>query len=140
MLSIALRIVDAGGHYVLNVKGKYCTLRDGIEQFFAEFLDGKIPTVPVRRRHSTSKGHGRRESGWHYVRSVPRGLPDGDRWPGLTAIGMVIRNTERDDKECISVRSSIVSRKMPVTKFAAIVKGHWAIEIELHTATGWNVP
>jgi len=99
-----------------------------------------MPTVPVRRRHSTNKGHGRRESRWHYVRSVPRGLPDGDRWPGLTAIGVVIRNTERDDKECISVRYSMVSRKMPVTKFAAIVKGHWAIEIELHTATGWNVP
>ena len=40
---IARRIVDAGGHYVLNVKGNRRTLRDGIETFFAEFLDGKMP-------------------------------------------------------------------------------------------------
>jgi len=80
----------------------------------------------------TNKGHGRRESRWHYVCSVPRGLPDSDRWPGLKAIGMVISNTERDGKECISVRYYILSRKMPVKRFAAIVKGHWAIENELH--------
>lgn len=45
---------------------------------------------------------------------------------------MVISNTERGGKECVSIRSSIMTRKMPVKKFAAIVKGHWAIENELH--------
>ena len=64
--------------------------------------------------------------------SVPRGLPDSDRWPGLKAIGMVIRNTKRVGKECISVRSSIVNRKMLVKTCVAIVKGPWAIENELH--------
>jgi predicted transposase YbfD/YdcC len=77
-------------------------------------------------------GHGRRESRWHYVCGVPRGLPDSDRWPGLKAIGMVISNTERDGKECVSIRYYIMTRKMPCKKFAAIVKGHWAIENELH--------
>ena len=129
---IARRIIGAGGHYVLNVKGNQGTLRDGIETFFAEFLDGKMPTVPVRQRHSTNKGHGRRESRWHYVCSVPRGLPDRDRWPGLKAIGMVISNTERDGKTCVDVRYYILSKKMTVKRFAAIVKGHWAIENELH--------
>ena len=129
---IARRIVDAGGHYVLNVKGNQGALRDGIETFFAEFLDGKMPTVPVRHRHSTNKGHGRKESRWHYVCSVPRGLPDSDRWPGLKAIGMIISSIEREGKECVSVRYYIMTRKMPVKTFAAIVKGHWAIENELH--------
>jgi predicted transposase YbfD/YdcC len=129
---IARRIVDAGGHYVLNVKGNQGTLRDGIETFFAEYLDGQMPTVPVRQRHSTNTGHGRRESRWHYVCGVPRDLPDRDRWPGLKAIGMVISNTERDGKECVSIRYYIMTKKMPVKKFAAIVKGHWAIENELH--------
>jgi predicted transposase YbfD/YdcC len=45
---------------------------------------------------------------------------------------MVISNTERDGKECVSIRDDIMTRKMPVKKFAAIVKGHWAIENELH--------
>ena len=129
---IARRIVDAGGHYVLNVKGNQGALRDGIKTFFAEILDGKMPTVPVRHRRSTNKGHGRKESRWHYVCSVPRGLPDSDRWPGLKAIGMVISNIEREGKVFVSVRYYIMTRKMPVKTFAAIVKGHWAIENELH--------
>jgi len=129
---IARRIVAAKGHYVLNVKGNQGTLRDGIETFFAEYLDGQMPSAPIRAAHSTSNGHGRKESRWHYVCSVPRGLPDRDRWPGLKAIGMVISNIERDGKVCVDVRYYILSRKMPVKKFAAIVKGHWAIENELH--------
>ncbi len=45
---------------------------------------------------------------------------------------MVIRSTERDGKGCVSIRCSIMTRKMPVKRFAAIVKGHRAIENELH--------
>ncbi len=93
---IARRIIDAGGHYVLNVKGNQGRLRDGIEEFFAEFLD------------------------------------DRERWPGLEAIGMVISNTIRDRKECVDIRYYILSKKLAVKTFAAIVKGHWAIENELH--------
>jgi predicted transposase YbfD/YdcC len=45
---------------------------------------------------------------------------------------MIISNIEREGKECVSVRYYIMTRKMPVKTFAAIVKGHWAIENELH--------
>jgi hypothetical protein len=102
-------------------KGNQGTLRDGIETFFAEYADGEAPTSPVRKRRSTSKGHGRREERWHYVSSVPRNLPDQDRWPGLKAIGMAISNVERDGKTCVDVRYYILSKKMPVQKFASIV-------------------
>ena len=129
---IARRIIDAGGHYVLNVKGNQGRLRDGIEELFAEFLDGQEPSVPVRQRHSTTSGHGRKEARWHYVCPVPRDLPDRERWPGLEAIGMVISNTIRDRKECVDIRYYILSKKLAVKTFAAIVKGHWAIENELH--------
>jgi predicted transposase YbfD/YdcC len=129
---IARRIIDGGGHYVLNVKGNQGRLRDGIEEFFAEFLDGNRPSVPVHQQHSTNSGHGRKEARWHYVCPVPRDLPDRQRWPGLKAIGMVISNTIRDGKECVDIRSYILSKKLAVKKFAAIVKGHWAIENELH--------
>jgi len=45
---------------------------------------------------------------------------------------MVISNTERDDKECVTILYYLLSRKMPVKKVAVIVKSHWAIENELH--------
>lgn len=129
---IARRIIDAGGHYVLNVKGNQGRLRDGIEEFFADFLEDNQPPVPVQQQHSTNSGHGRKEARWHYVCPVPRDLPDRDRWPGLKAIGMVISNTIRDGKECVDIRYYILSKRLAVKKFAAIVKGHWAIENELH--------
>jgi len=59
---IARRIVDAGGHYVLNLKGNQGRLRDGIEEFVAEFLDGNQPSPPVQQQHSTNSGHGRKEA------------------------------------------------------------------------------
>ena len=72
---IARRIVDARGHFVFSVKGNQGALRDGIETFFAEFLDGKIPTVPVRRWHITVKGHGRRELRCHSFAAYRAGCP-----------------------------------------------------------------
>jgi len=129
---IARRIVDAGGHYVLNVKGNQGRLRNGIEDFFAEFLDGNQPSTQVRQRHTANKAHGRKESRWHFVCPVPHVLPDRDRWPGLKAIGMVVSNTIRDGQECVNTRYYILSKKLTAKKFAAVVKGHWAIENELH--------
>ena len=35
-------------------------------------------------------------------------------------------------KECVSVSYYIMARKIHVKTFAALVKGHWAIEHELH--------
>ncbi len=42
-------------------------------------------------------GHGREESRYYFVCAVPE-LPDGHRWPKLTAIGMAISDTLRDGK------------------------------------------
>lgn len=45
---------------------------------------------------------------------------------------MVISNTIRDSQECVNIGYYILSRKLTAKKFAAVVKGHWAIENRLH--------
>jgi hypothetical protein len=80
---IARRIVDAGGHYVLDVNGNQGTMRDGIKKVFAEHLNGQMPTMLVRQRHSSNTGLGRRGSRWHYACGVPRALPVHDRQGSL---------------------------------------------------------
>ena len=129
---IAQQITDLGGDYVLNVKGKQRTLRDGIEQVFADFLDDNPSERPVRMCHEKRKAHGRQESRWCYVGEVPKTLPGRERWPGLKAIGMVISNTTRDEKECADIRYYILSKKLSAKKFAKVVASHWAIENQLH--------
>ena len=78
---ITQKIIDLGGDYVLNVKGNQRTLRDGIEQVFADFLDDNPSERPVRMCHEKRKAHGRQESRWCYVGEVPKTLPGRERWP-----------------------------------------------------------
>jgi len=129
---IAKKIIDRGGHYVLNVKGNQPTLRDGVEQVFSDFLEGSPPKQPVRSSSITRKAHGRKESRRYYVCPVPHNLPDRERWPKLKAIGMVISNTERDGNDCGDIRYYILSKVLPAKKFAAVVASHWSIENNLH--------
>lgn len=129
---IAQKIVDGGGTYILNVKGNQPTLRTGIEQLFAEFLDDTPPPHPVKTCSSERRAHGRDESRWCYVCTAPKNLPDRDRWPNLKALGMVISNTVREGKDCIDVRYYILSRLLSAEKFAAAVASHWSIENQLH--------
>ena len=83
---IAKKIIDRGGHYVLNVKGNQPTLRDGVEQVFSDFLEGSPPKQTVRSSSTTRKAHGSKESRRYYVCPVPQNLPDRERWPSLKAI------------------------------------------------------
>ena len=127
---IARRIVDAGGHYVLNVKGNQGTLRDGIEKFFAEYLDGQMPTVPVRQKHSTSMGHGRRESRWHYVCGVPRDLPDRDRWPGLSEpVRDWLRGLAREDRKAVGedIKTAQFGWPMGMPLIRKLAGGLWEV-------------
>ncbi len=129
---IAQKIIDGGGDYILNVKANQPTLRNGIEQFFASYLDDMPTPRPVQTWSSKRRAHGRDESRWCYVSGLPDDLPDRDRWTHLKAIGMVISNTTRDGKDCIDVRYYILSKRLSAEKFAAAVASHWAIENQLH--------
>lgn len=129
---IAQKIIDVGDHYALNVKRNQPTLRDGVEPVFSDFLEGSLPSQPVRRYSTACKAHGRKESRGCYVCPPTGNFPDRDRWPKRKAIGTVISNTERDDKDCVDVRSTILSKVLPAKKFAALVVSHWAIVNNIH--------
>ena len=63
---------------------------------------------------------------------VPDHLPDGSRWPGLKAIGLVVSTTIRAGEECNEVRYYILSKYLAARGFASAVRGHWGIENRLH--------
>ncbi len=86
----------------------------------------------VSRWQTYEEGHGREETRWYYVCSVPRDLPDRKRWPQLAAIGWTISDTMRDGKRCYEMRYYIMSRKLSAKEFAAAVRAHWSIQNNLH--------
>lgn len=129
---IAQAIVDAGGDYVLSLKGNQPTLHAAVSDFFVDHLEDDFARVKVSRHRSTEKAHGRETIRDYYVCAVPDDLPDRRRWPQLAALGVAIHETLRGDKYSTEVRYYILSRKLSARNFAAAVRGHWSIENQLH--------
>ena len=129
---IAGAIVAAGADYVLAAKDNQPTLCEGIRDFFADHVDDDFTRVQVSRHETDEQGHGRDETRSYFVCPVPDDLPDRHRWPKLKAIGMAISDTLRGDKVSLEVRYYILSKNMSARRFAAAVRGHWAIENRLH--------
>jgi predicted transposase YbfD/YdcC len=129
---IAEKVLAAGADYCLAVKGNQPTLHQGIVKFFDEHLEDDFAQVSVRRHKTKEKGHGREETRHYFVCPVPKDLPDRARWSGLKAIGIVISSTQRNGKDCGDVRYYILSKYLAAKRFAAAVRGHWAIENRLH--------
>jgi predicted transposase YbfD/YdcC len=129
---IAQTIVDAGGDYVLAVKGNQPTLHAGIADFFQEHLQDDFARVKVSRHETTESGHGRQEHRCYFVCPAPEDLPDAKRWPHLKAIGLALTEVTRNGQTQGEVRYYILSQKLAVKKFAAAVRGHWSIENSLH--------
>jgi predicted transposase YbfD/YdcC/predicted DNA-binding protein (UPF0251 family) len=130
--AIAQAILDAGANYVLAVKENQPTLYEGISWFFHTKRESGFARTNVSCHRTQDKGHGREEARTYYVCEVPRDLPDGKRWPKLTAIGCAVSNTVRGGKHTSELRYYILSKKLTGRQFAAAVRKHWSIENQLH--------
>ena len=130
---IAKRIIAAKGDYVLAVKDNQPKLHEAIKKVFSDARQADLLKLPHREHETTEKGHGRKD-GRHYVLAkLPEDFPLKAQWPGLKAIGMAVRTTERSDGESSGdVRYFISSAFMSGKRFADAVRGHWAIENSLH--------
>ena len=90
-------------------------------------------SVPIRRYETHDKGHGRVDDRYYYLMKLPDDFAFKKLWPGIKAIGMAIRITEKSDGTTSEdVRYFIVSRYLSGKRFAQSVRGHWGIENSLH--------
>jgi predicted transposase YbfD/YdcC len=128
---IAAQIVDQGGDYVLAVKDNQKTLAQALTEFFdtAEALD--YGRIPVQKRVSVEKNHGRIET--RRITFVPdvswMDASLRDHWKGLSAVGMI--ESEHDIKGTVSVerRCFIISAGVTTAdQFAGAVRDHWGVE------------
>jgi len=130
---IAKKIIDQGADYCLAVKENQPTLYTSIEAFFNTHLEDDCQSIACRRHETHEKSHGRADTRDYYLAKLPDDFPLKEKWPGLKAIGMACRWSERDDgKQSADIRYYITSRYLSGEKFAAAVRGHWGIENSLH--------
>ena len=130
---IAKKIIDAKGDYVLAVKDNQPKLHRAIKELFSDERQGDLLKMPHREHQTSEKGHGRNDERWYVLVKIPRGFPLKDQWPGIKAVGMAVRVTEKSDGTTSGdTRYFISSRYLSGQRFAQAVRGHWGIENSLH--------
>jgi predicted transposase YbfD/YdcC len=130
--TIAAKIVDNGGDYVLSLKGNQGNLHKSIEDWIYEEMQNGFANVTARKHYQIVKGHGRVDHLTYYQFEAPRTLLGFSNWKKLRTIGIAIRVSQEGGKETCELRYFISSLRLGVKRFAGAVRGHWGIENTLH--------
>ena len=124
---IARRIVDQGGAYVLALKGNQGTLHSDVTLFLED------PETRPMDTHTTVNGdHGRIETRACSISTDIRWLRESHQWPGLAAIGKVVRTRETRAKVITETAYYPLSAPLSADRFGQVARSHWAVENSLH--------
>jgi predicted transposase YbfD/YdcC len=130
--AIAKHIVDKGGDYLLAVKANQEHLLDDIQATVTHALDGKLPPEQVAMVTTTTEGHGRRERRTCLVITNLEAIRDRQHWPGLTTVGMCLRERTVKGKTTEETHYFIGSGRLGPRRAERALRGHWGIENNLH--------
>jgi predicted transposase YbfD/YdcC len=130
--TIAAKIIDRGGDYILALKGNQGNLHKAVEDWIIEQMQNDFANVTARKHQETVRGHGRIDTLTYYQFNAPETLPGRSNWKGFRTIGVAIRVSEQGDKVTREVRYFISSIRLGVKRFARGVRSHWGIENTLH--------
>ena len=129
--AIAQQVVDQGGDYVLALKGNQGTLHDDVRLLMED------PARPETPFHRTVDGdHGRIETRTTTVETNIDFLNETHEWPGLSAVGKIVREVETtrkgETKTATETSYYLLSEILSPAGFAEVVRAHWGIENGLH--------
>lgn len=130
--TIAAKIVEGKGDYVLALKGNQEKLFHDVEFLMLGHIRDDFVDCPVSRYVEVEQGHGRLESRTYYQMTAPSYLHGRSKWKGLKTIGAAVRVYEEKGVEKRDVRYYISSLRRNGPQFAKAVRSHWAIENTLH--------
>ena len=124
---IAQQIVAQGGDYVLALKGNQGTLHDDVVRFLDDPESKAVTAEPV-----VDADHGRIETRTATVSTDIGWLQEDHHWPGLTAIGKVVRIRETPSKTTTETAYYLISTALSSERFNEVVRFHWGVENRLH--------
>ena len=130
--SIAKQIVEAGGDYVLALKGNQGNMYRDVANWVGEQFETNFADVESRRYEVTEKGHGREVTNLYIQFEVPPALRGRDDWAGLKSLGVATRHCLQAGKETYDTRYYLATLPIAIKQFANSVRGHWSIENTLH--------
>lgn len=124
---IARKIVENGGDYALALKGNQGTLHDDVRRF----LDDPQCEASVSKP-TVDSNHGRIETRTAMVSTDINWLQEDHQWPGLTAIGKVVRVRETAEKTTTETAYYLLSSHLSGERLNEVVRSHWGVENRLH--------
>lgn len=125
--AIAAQVVEQGADYVLALKGNQGSLHDDVHRFLAD------PQRPADATHRTVDGdHGRIETRTSMVCTDIGWLRERHAWPGLAAIGQVVRVREVGAKISTVTAYYLLSTALSAERFGEVARAHWGVENGLH--------
>jgi predicted transposase YbfD/YdcC len=125
--AIAQQIIYQGGDYVLALKGNQGTLHDDVSRFLDD------PACKATATDQSVDGyHGRIETPTAMVSTDTDWLQGDHRWPGLAAIGKVVRIRETATKTTTETAYYLLSTTLSGARFNEVASEHWGVENRLH--------
>jgi predicted transposase YbfD/YdcC len=125
--AIAEQIVEQKGDYALALKGNQGTLFDDVVLLLDDPELKASTSAPV-----VEADHGRIETRTAMVSTEIDWLQKQHQWPGLKAIGKVVRRRETADKTTTETAYYLLSQVLSPERLNQVVRQHWGIENSLH--------
>lgn len=130
--TIARKIVDGGGDYLLTVKDNQEHLLADIQQSLIDAYDNDYAGLKHDTYETRERGHGREEYRCYTVLQHTEGIRHRDQWAKLTMIGMCYSERKVGDKTSEEVRYFIGSKPAGARYYGQALRNHWGIENSLH--------
>lgn len=133
-IAIAQQIKQAGGDYVLALKGNQGNLHAAVEQWFAQAEQQGWQGIEYQFTETIDSGHHRTER--RQVWAVPvtqlPPLPRQSQWLGLTTVVRVRSTRHLWNKTTTEVRFFLSSLAADAVLHVRVIRSHWSIENSLH--------
>jgi predicted transposase YbfD/YdcC len=131
--TIARKIREGGGHYVLAVKDNQERLLADIQASFAAEVPEGDDTANYSYHETVERGHGRIERRQYFTIDQPKEIRDEALWHDLRTITMVVSERQVSGAAATTeIRYYIGSKPGKAKEYSCYIRGHWGIENSLH--------
>ena len=114
--TVAAQVLAQGGDYVLALKANQGTLHEDVRHLLED-----SPSLAVTRHTEVDKGHGRIETRTSVVSEEIGWLQQEHAWPGLAAIGKVMRTREINAGTSTETAYYFLSTPLSAERFGQVI-------------------
>lgn len=129
--AISEKIIDAGGDYVIALKGNQGSLHKAVAKHFNNTLDmSYCKDVDMAETNESNRDRIEKRKCLVTDRVDQLDLPE--QWPGMKSCLLIESTRVQDGKETVERRFYISSLAADAKRHNQIVRSHWAVENSLH--------